>query len=518
MATTEQGSPAGADGSRTAGTIDVRRPTDGHAIGRVPVDAATGVAEVARRLRAAQRQWDGEGFAHRRRWLFAWRDWLFDNQRRLADLLQEETGKVRAEADYEVPTVAAVINYYGSRGRRFIADERPRASFPLMKTKRLRVVHRPYEVVGVIGPWNLPALLTFIDVVPALAAGCAVVVKPSELTPLTVTEMTRGWRDDVGAPNVLAVVNGFADTGAAVVDSCDFVQFTGSASTGRVVARRAAEQLTPCSLELSGKDPMIVLADANLDRAANAAVWGSLANAGQVCFSVERIYVEAGIFDELSARVVEKVSALHQGADGREYEADVGAMTSPAQMEVLADQVADACGNGARLLTGGRVKPGTTSFYEPTVLVNVDHGMKIMRDETFGPIVALMRVRDADEAIRLANDCDLGLSASVFTRDSKRAQEIARRIDAGGVNVNDVFTNSYVIDLPLGGWKHSGIGSRNGPDGMRKYCRTQAIVSSRVPLAKAEPLWFPYSRRHRRTAARVYQFLVSRRWRHRLAR
>jgi Aldehyde dehydrogenase family len=256
MATTEQGSPAGADGSRTAGTIDVRRPTDGHAIGRVPVDAATGVAEVARRLRAAQRQWDGEGFAHRRRWLFAWRDWLFDNQRRLADLLQEETGKVRAEADYEVPTVGAVINYYGSRGRRFIADERPRASFPLMKTKRLRVVHRPYEVVGVIGPWNLPALLTFIDVVPALAAGCAVVVKPSELTPLTVTEMTRGWRDDVGAPDVLAVVNGFADTGAAVVDSCDFVQFTGSASTGRVVARRAAEQLTPCSLELSGKDPI----------------------------------------------------------------------------------------------------------------------------------------------------------------------------------------------------------------------------------------------------------------------
>jgi len=498
-----------------ATALSVRRPAEGTVIDDVAVDGPTEVSATADRLRAAQGIWEQMGFRSRRRWLYEWRDWMFDNQVRLADLLQGETGKVRAEADYEVPTVAAAINYYGSRGQRFIADQRVQASFPLMKTKRLRVVHHPYELVAVIGPWNLPVLLTFLDAVPALAAGCSVLVKPSELTPLTVTEMVRGWREEVGAPDVLGVVNGWAETGSAVVEACDMIQLTGSEGTGRIVAQQAAAQLKPCSLELSGKDPLVVLADADLERAANAVVWGSLANAGQVCFSVERVYVEEPVYAELTARVTEKVAALHQGVDGPDYTADLGAMTSPAQIAVLEEQIADARARGARVLAGGRVRPGTEAFFEPTVVVDVDHDMRIMRDETFGPIVAMMPVRDADEAIRLANDCDLGLSASIFGGDARRAAALARRIEAGAVNVNDVYTNSYVIDLPLGGWKRSGIGSRNGPDGIRKYCRPQAIVTSRVPLAKAEALWFPYSSRQRRLAARLFQLLVGRRWRHR---
>jgi acyl-CoA reductase-like NAD-dependent aldehyde dehydrogenase len=504
------GRPAAAE------SFEVLRPFDGTVIEKIAVDSPQRVADVVARVRAVQPAWQGLGYAGRRRWLAEWRDWMFDNHERIADLMQAETGKVRAEAEGEVPVVASAINYYASNGERFIADETPGSSFLPLKVKQLRVVRRPYEVVGVISPWNFPLILSLEDAVPALFAGAAVVIKPSEITPLAVREAIRGWKEEVGAPDVLDLVNGVAETGGALVDECDFIQFTGSEATGKVVMKRAADTLTPVSLELGGKDPMVVLADSDVDRAVNAAAWGGLANAGQVCMSIERVYVEEPVYDEFVDRLAARVRELKQGADGREYAYDIGAMTSPEQTGVVEEHVADAREKGARILTGGKRREGPGDFYEPTVIADADHSMKVMRDETFGPVIAVGKAADPEEAVRLANDTRYGLSATVFAGDADRGVEIARRIEAGAVNVNDVLTNYYAIDLPMGGWKSSGIGRRHGPDGIRKYTRSEAIVSPRVKQGKADPLWFPYTTRRRRLAGRFFNFFVARGLRRRL--
>ena len=509
---TANGAPGSAD------VIAVRRPADGGEIATVAVASPADVAATVARVRAAQAEWERIGFKGRRRWMERLRDWMLANRVRLADLVQEETGKVRAEAESEVPSLAGGINYYAARGGRFLAEETPSASFPLMKTKKLRIVHRPAAVVGVISPWNLPLLLSFDDAFAALFAGAAVVVKPSELTPLAVAEVVRGWKEELRAPDVLDVVQGAGATGEALVDACDFIQFTGSTRTGKAVMQRAAETLTPVSLELGGKDPMIVLRDANLDRAVNAAAWGALANAGQVCMGIERVYVEAPIYDRFVTKLTEQVKTLTVGADERTYGADIGAMTSPAQIPIVEAHVEDARAKGARVLTGGRRKDGPGDYYEPTVLADVDHTMTVMREETFGPVVPVMKVADAAEAVRLANDSPYGLSATVFAGSRAEAARIGRQIDTGAINVNDVFTNVYVMDVPMGGWKMSGMGGRHGRDGMLKFCRPQAIVASRMKEPKAEALWFPYATSKRQFAAKLFQFFVARGWRARTGR
>ena len=258
-----------------------------------------------------------------------------------------------------------------------------------------------------ISPWNFPLTLALGDAIPALQAGAAVVVKPSEFTPLGLIEVVEAWKEEIGAPDVFDCVHGTGEAGGALIDDVDFIQFTGSDRTGRKVMARAAETLTPVSLELGGKDPMIVLADADVDRAANAAAWGGMFNSGQICISVERIYVEEPVYDEFVAKLTKEVGGLRQGADGRKPEKDVGAMTSPNQTAIVEDHVNDALANGARALTGGKRVDGPGDYFEPTVLVDVDHSMKVMRDETFGPVVGVMKVRDSEEALRLANDTPL---------------------------------------------------------------------------------------------------------------
>ena len=282
-----------------------------------------------------------------------------------------------------------------------------------------------------ISPWNFPLSMALGDSIPALQAGAAVVVKPSEFTPLSLIEVIDAWKNEIGAPDVFDCVLGTGEVGSHLVDEADCVQFTGSDRTGRKVMARAAETLTPVSLELGGKDPMIVLADADVDRAANAAAWGSMFNSGQVCLSVERIYVEEPVYDEFIAKLTKKVGGLRQGADGRKPEKDVGAITSPNQRSVIEDHVSDALANGARALTGGKAVEGPGDYYEPTVLVDVDHSMKVMRDETFGPVVGVMKVRDSEEAVRLANDTRYGLAASVF--GEKNRAETRRPPDRGRV-------------------------------------------------------------------------------------
>jgi acyl-CoA reductase-like NAD-dependent aldehyde dehydrogenase len=266
---------------------------------------------------------------------------------------------------------------------------------------------------------------------------------------------------------------------------------------------RAAETLTPVSLELGGKDPMIVLSDADLDRAANAAAWGGMMNSGQICISVERIYVEAPAYDEFVAKLTSEVNNLRQGADSTGFGAEVGAMTSPNQIAIVEDHVDDAVAAGARALTGGKRMPGPGDYFEPTVLVDVDHSMKVMRDETFGPVVGVMKVGDAEEALKLANDSRYGLSGSVFG-EKQRAEQVARRVECGAINVNDVLVNYFATDVPMGGWKQSGIGYRHGAPGIKKFCRTESLVITRM-AAKREPTWFPYTRGRRGLVGRIAQ-------------
>jgi acyl-CoA reductase-like NAD-dependent aldehyde dehydrogenase len=503
----ETSTEASANGAATD-HLEVHNPATGGLIATVPIDSPQSVAATVARVRANQAEWEAMGIEGRYHWLGKLRDWLMDNSDHIADIMQSETGKVRADATTETLYLTDLINFYGSRAAKFIGEEAIRPHTPLLASKKLRIRYRPHPVVGVISPWNFPLAMGMGDSLPALQAGAAVVVKPSEFTPLGLTEIVRAWKEEIKGPDIFDCVHGTGETGSALIDHVDFVQFTGSDRTGRKVMGRAAETLTPVSLELGGKDPMIVLSDADLDRAANAAAWGSNWNSGQVCTSVERVFVEEPVYDEFVAKLVKEVGGLKQGTDGRGFGCDVGAMTSPNQTSVVEEQVNDALANGARALTGGKPVDGPGDFFEPTVLVDVESSMKVMRDETFGPVVGVMKVRDSEEALRLANDTRYGLSASVFG-EKERAERVARRVEAGAVNVNDVMINIFATGLPMGGWKESGIGARHGEPGIKKYCRAEAIVVTRF-AGKREPTWFPYTKGRRNLINRIARMLSAR--------
>ena len=328
----------------------------------------------------------------------------------------------------------------------------------------------------------------------------AVLLKPSEVTPLSAVEFARGWTE-VGAPPVLALATGYGATGAAVIGNADYLHFTGSTATGRKVAVACAERLIPFSLELGGKDPAIVLADADVDRAANGIAWGGMFNAGQVCVSVERVYVEAPVYDEFVAKLTENVRKLQQGSEtDADFTYDVGAMATGAQRDIVARHVDEATAAGARVLTGGK-PTGQGTFFQPTVLADVTADMSCIAEETFGPTLPVVKVADEDEAVRLANDSQYGLSATVWTGDTARGERVARRLECGAVNVNDALTNVFCPGLPMGGWKDSGIGYRaGGASGLIKFCRQQAITAPRLPTQKSELLWYSSSKKQARIA------------------
>jgi acyl-CoA reductase-like NAD-dependent aldehyde dehydrogenase len=357
--------------------------------------------------------------------------------------------------------------------------------------------------------------MPMMDVPPALMAGAAVLVKPSEFTPLALTEIVKGWHE-IGNPAVLGVVNGLGATGAAVVDVVDMIAFTGSTRTGRRIGVAAAERLIPCNLELGGKDAMIVLDDADIDRAVGGAVWSGLFNAGQSCISVERVYVQDGVYERFVSKLTDKVNGLRTGMDKMgEFNADFGALANDAQVEIVERHVQDAVDKGARVLTGGK-RTGQGLIYEPTVLVDVDHTMQCMTDETFGPTIPVMKVSSEEEAVRLANDSPYGLSGSVWTGDQDHGVEIARKLETGSVSVNNAMATIFQFPLPFGGWKESGIGMRfGGAEGMLKYCRSQAVSTERLNLS-SEIHWYPYTKRRGKVQARLVRLLGARGWRRRL--
>ncbi|MDI9941314.1 MULTISPECIES: aldehyde dehydrogenase family protein [Rhodococcus] len=463
------------------------------------------VTNRAASLRAAQRDWERSGARERASFLALFGRWLSANRAELEESMISETGKSQCDAALEIPLALQLISYYCRHAARFLAPERRRSSSMMFANKRVTVLRSAQPVVGIISPWNYPVANPLMDAIPALAAGCAVLIKPSELTPVTIDRIAEGWRT-LGGPDVFAVVQGGADIGESVIDEADFVQFTGSSRTGRAILARAAQTLTPVSLELGGKDPMLVLADADLERAANAAVWGAMFNAGQTCVAVERVYVEAPVYDAFVDKVVAKTRALTLANGVSGTRADIGALIDERQLAIVDKHVQQALAAGARALTGGS-RGGNDAkgfpYYEPTVLVDVDHSMDCMTEETFGPTLPIMRVEDEREAIRLANDSPYGLSASVWTKDLDRGHAVARELACGAVNVNDVIINMLSTTAPQSGWKTSGIGARfGGAAGLHKFCRTESVVTSRGPL-KSEPMWYSVPRSVRSVGARA---------------
>jgi acyl-CoA reductase-like NAD-dependent aldehyde dehydrogenase len=503
--------PAGDPKRDARPTVDVENPATGEVVARVPRLGADEVAAMVERARAAQPAWAGIGFDGRGRILRRAQKWVADNADRIADTIVSETGKTREDALLaEVGYAASAFGFWAKQAPRYLEERRVRSASPFVKGKKLVVRYQPLEVVGVIGPWNFPLTNSFGDCIPALAAGASAVLKPSELTPLTSLLM-RECLLECGLPeDVYQVATGQGSTaGAALIDAVDFVQFTGSTETGKQIMARAAETLTPVGLELGGKDPLIVLSDANLERAANAAVYYSMSGSGQVCISVERVYVEEPAYDEFVAKVTEKAASLRQGVPAGPGSVDVGAMVFPGQIETIERHLADAVEKGARVLTGGEPASGPGRFFAPTVVADVNHDMLLMREETFGPTLPVMKVADADEAVRLANDSPFGLQASVWTRDTKRGEELARRIQAGACCVNDTAVNYFALELPMGGWKASGLGSRHGEHGIRKYCAEQAVVVTRF-APNRDVHMFPYRARTTRLLTRLIRLLYGR--------
>lgn len=479
--------------------ISVLDPARGIEVGSVPDLGREEVRRFADRARAAQAAWGEAPVAERCAVLRRLRVWLLDHADEVIATVISETGKTWEDGLFaEVAYTSQAAGFWARRAPGWLADRRLRASSPAVIGRRSIVRYEPHGLVGVVAPWNYPLSNALGDCLPALVAGNAVLLKPSEETPLTALLAQRALRECGLPQDVLLVATGRGETGAAVVDEVDMVMFTGSTRTGRTIGVRCGERLIPCSLELGGKDPMIVLADADLDRAANAAVYYGMFNAGQTCISVERVYVEDAAHDAFVDRVVSRVQALRVGdGHGGPGTVDVGSLTFPPQRALVEAHVRDAQQRGARVLVGGRSGPAGGLFYEPTVLVDVDHTMRCMREETFGPTLPIMRVADEDEAIRLANDSPYGLAASVFTRDAARGERIARRLQAGSVAVNDALVFYAAMALPMGGWKESGVGVRHGAEGLRKYCRSQSlVVAGRLP--SRDPHMFPNRRRRSR--------------------
>ena len=497
--------------------IVVTNPATGTDVGSVPNLSAAQVADLAAKLRAAQPEWEDIGPEARARHLVRWLEWMMDNESHLLGLVHSEAGKSWGDTAIEIMVAVEVINFYTKRGPGYLKEESRRIHGPVSFNKRLRVFRRPYPLVGIITPWNYPLGMPLMDVPGALMAGAAVLSKPSEVTPLAWSEAVRAWNDEIKAPPVLGCATGDGETGRAVVDAVDMIQFTGSTRTGRAIGVRAAERLIPASLELGGKDAMVVLSDADLERAVRGAVWGGLFNAGQSCIAVERIYVENSVHDEFVRKLTAEVEQLRVGHDKPgDFTTEFGAIATEAQMAIIERHVADARAKGATVLTGGQRSDGPGLFYPPTILTNVDDTMLCMSEETFGPLLPVARVADEREAIGRANASDYGSSGSVWTSSLERGIRVGTQIETGGMNVNNAMANAFQLPLPMGGWKASGLGHRfGGPNGVLKYTRQQALVSERVPM-KNEIQWYPYSPRKGALINRALRLTGMHDWRRRL--
>lgn len=474
---------SGVDATSVIEMHSARAPFTGHPLPAVPQTGPDAVAAVAASARAAQARWAETSIRDRARAVRGLGRALLDHRDLLCDLMQWETGKARIHAAVEVQGVVSVAAYYGRTGARHLRPHAAGTSVP--GVVRARVGYRPKGLVGVIAPWNYPLFLAVGDVIPALVAGNAVLSKADSQAPWTLL-LARKLSSDAGIPPAVwqVVAGPGSSIGPAVIDAVDHLSFTGSTATGRGIARRCADRLIGASLELGGKNAMLVCDDADVDTAVVGAVQACFSNAGQMCIGVERIYVHEAVYPRFTAALAERVRRMRLGA-GYTYGVDMGSLTSTRQLRVTVAHVEDALAGGARALTGGHARPDLGPlFFEPTVLVGVTPSMTVCTEETFGPVVSVYPVSGDDEAIARANEGVYGLSASVWTRDLKRGGRIAARIVAGAVNVNDGYLSAIAaLDAPMGGMRSSGVGRRHGREGIVRYTEPQTVTTQRIPTA-----------------------------------
>jgi len=464
-----------------------RAPFTGEVIAEVPLGTPADVALAIERARQAQVSWAARPYAERAEVFLRYHDLILDRQEEILDIIQLETGKARRHALEEVLDVATVCRHYAFHGAKLLAPQRRKGAIPVL-TATWEYRH-PLGVVGFIAPWNYPLSLAVTDVIAALLAGNAVVLKPDQMTPFTAL-----WAAELleiaGLPaDLFQVITGRGrELGTPIIQAVNFICFTGSTPTGRSIAQQAGAALIGCSLELGGKNPMIVLDDADFSRTLDGAMRACFTNSGQLCISIERLYVQAGIYDKFVPLFIERTKAMKLSASF-DYAADMGSIVSADQLDKIKEHVEDAVSKGAVVAAGGKARPDLGPlFYEPTILTGINESMKVAREETFGPLVSVYKVETAQQAIKLANDTTYGLNGSIWTRHTARGRALATQIQCGTVNVNEAYAATWgSVDSPMGGYKESGLGRRHGEHGFIKYTQPQTVSVQRLlPIA---PFW-----------------------------
>lgn len=473
----------------TPQTFEVLNPATGQTIGSLPVYTPEMVKDAVQKARAAQPAWAAIPVKERAAILKRFADLLMGKRlESMIETIRRENGKARGGAFAECSVTAAIADFYGRNAPKWLA---PESRIPVMRLLySAQVHHKPLGIVGNISPWNYPLVLSMGDMLPALVAGNAVIVKPSEITPYTTLEAGK-LLTEAGLPaNIFQVVTGYGDTGAALVEDVDFIMFTGSTATGRKVAVKAAERLIPYSLELGGNDAMIVLRDADINKAAANAVSAGFENTGQLCMSVERVLVEEPIYEDFLKAMQDWTSKINMGT-GAGLDTHMGSLTNERELKRTQAHIDDALAKGGRLICGAKERPDLGPwFYEPTVIADATQEMVAMQDETFGPLVMVAKVKDAEEALRIANSTNYGLSSSVWSKDVKRAQQIGLRMESGDVNINTALVGFATPSLEFGGVKESGVGRRNAKQGLLKYTTTQSIVVDNFPQNPNAPTMY----------------------------
>lgn len=468
-------------------------PATGIEVGRVKITTLDGVLDAVKRSREVFHKWKTTPFAERKRLIMQAREVILADIDGIAKLISVESGKPFGEAiAMEIAPVLDLMQHFARNAEKMLRPAKISIGLYALMGRSSKIVYHPLGVVGIIPAWNYPFSIPLGETVMALMAGNTVVIKPSELTPLIGARIGEIF-EKAGFPDkAVQIVHGAGETGGALVEAApDKIMFTGSVATGKKIAAAAAKNLTSVVLELGGKDPMIVFDDANLELAAGAAVWGAFCNSGQSCSSVERLYVQENIAEELTRKIVEKTRELKQGRGDLE-DTSIGAMSSERQLKVVEDHVNAFREAGAKIEIGGSRKEGETLFFEPTVITRVTNDMRPMHEETFGPTLPIATFKTEEEVIRLANDSEFGLTASVWTSDYAKGRRVAERIEAGSVCINEVLYTHGIGQTPWGGFKNSGRGRTHGREGLMELVQPQHIHTNRLAILP-DAWWMPYT-------------------------